>query len=303
MEDKIEVKEVIETKIEPLNNEGERTMNENERHGNVPVPPQATPHFVEKDLDISVIKKRDALRTRKKEDEANIEVCRVAFLENKIAMERNGKPIHQIPLIVVWYDRKTGEYVLLGGFHRLEGATRAGLTKIQVRVFHGLEADAYQVAIQDNNTHGLKLSLGDKKYTIEKIVLRFPDKPYREIARELKCSVSHVSTVANKLHNAGLSEGKRMRKTQNGMEMTDYQQNAQSSADAKSAKLATELTNEITDRIGNLLDGKSMREGKDLMKGLSQCYGRINEYIKEQALRNGNDAVIIKDQFVEAARK
>ena len=288
MEDKIEVKEVIETKIEPLNNEGKGTMNENESHVNVPVPPQATPHFVEKVLDISAIKKRDALRTREKEDEANIEACRVAFLENKIAMERDGKPIHQIPSIVVWYDRKTGEYVLLGGFHRLEGAIRAGLNKIQVRVFHGSEADAFQVAIQDNNTHGLKLSLGDKKYTIEKIVLRFPDKPYREIARELKCSVSHVSTVANKLHNAGLSEGKRIRK----------RQNAQSSADAESAKLAAELTNEIFDRIGNLLDGKSMKEGKDFLREIFQRCGRINEYIKEQVLRNGNNAVIIKDQFV-----
>ena len=292
MEDKNDVT------VEPVNTkEGEMTM---KTEANAPVSQNANPHFTEKFLDVSAIKKRDTLRTRETEDEANIEGLRVAYLENKIAEGRGEKPIHQIPMIVVWYDPRTMKYVLLGGYHRLEGARRAGLTKIKVRVFHGSEVDAFQIAIQDNNTHGLKLSPGDKKYTIEKTLLRFPDKPYREIARELRCAVSYVSTIANKLHKAGLSEGKRKRKEQDSSSKTISQSNEQSSANAEPEKSGDEIVVEIYDRIDNMLDGKSMKEGKAILGGLFKRYGRINRYIREQALRNSNAAIIVKDQLLEA---
>jgi len=255
-------------------------------------PPQAdgsapTPrHFTEKWLDTHVIKKRDGFRTREKENEANIEGLRIAFLENMIA-EKQGHPIpHQIPLIVVLYDRSALEYVLLGGFHRLEGAIRAGLTKIQVRVFHGSASEAFQVAIEDNNSHGLKLSRGDLKYTIEKVLLRDPGKPYREIARELKCAFSYVSTIANKLHMAGLLEGKRMRKER----------------DAKPGKSVGKQMVKTVERIDSLLVGMSMKDGTELLGELFKRYSRVNRYIKEQSLQNGNDAVIAMDQIVEATR-
>ena len=267
--------------VAPANPEGEMPM---QADGSTSTPR----HFTVKWLDITVIKKRDAFRTREKENEANIEGLRVAFIENMIAERHGHKPPHQIPLIVVLYDRRTMEHVLLGGFHRLEGATRAGLTKIQVRVFHGTEAEAFQVAIEDNNSHGLKLSRGDKRYTIEKMLLRDPDKPYREIARELKCVVSYVSTIANKLLNAGLLEGKRMRKERG--------------VNAKPRKSISKQMVKTVERIDSLLVGMSMKDGTELLGELFKRYSRLNRYIKEQALKNGNDAVIAMDQIVEATR-
>jgi len=180
---------------ETLDKEGERTMNE-------------------KWLEISAIKKRDIFRIREKEDEANIERLRVAYLENKNAEERGEKPIHKIPFIVVLYDPRASEYVLLGGYHRLEAAIRAGLTKIRVLVFRGSEAEAFQVALDDNNTHGLRLSRGDLRYTIEKMLRRDPEQGIRAIARALKCAASYVSTIYNRLRQEELSNSTGKNKVQ-----------------------------------------------------------------------------------------
>jgi hypothetical protein len=189
---------VKNVEVETLNKEGERTMNE-------------------KWLDISVIKKREVFRIREKEDEANIERLRIAYLENKNAEKRGERPIHQIPLIVVWYDPRTSEYVLVGGYHRLEAAIRAGLTKIRVLVFHGTEAEAFQVALDDNNTHGVRLSRGDLRYTIEKMLQRDPEQGIRAIARALKCAASYVSTIYNRLRQEELSKGTGEDKVQKDM--------------------------------------------------------------------------------------
>ena len=169
-------------------------------------------------LEISAIKKRDSHRYREAEDDKNIEDCRVAYFENKAAMDRGDKPIHDIPRIKVWHDNITGEFVLLGGNHRVEGATRAGCSTIEAIVYHCTEDAAYEIGAQDNASHGLKLSKGDKKVTIKKTLQRFPDISLRRIADLLKCGLSTVSEAASELYKEGLLERPEKRRGKDGKE-------------------------------------------------------------------------------------
>ena len=65
-------------------------------------------------------------------------------------------------------------------------------------------------------------------------------------------------------------------------------------------KLSEEQMEDIFDRIDNFLNGKSMKDGKNFLRELFTRYGRVNNYFKEQALRNSNNAIIVMDQFVKA---
>ena len=65
-------------------------------------------------------------------------------------------------------------------------------------------------------------------------------------------------------------------------------------------KSSKEQIDDIFDRISNTLDGMTMKEGKDFLRGLFKWLSRIQNYINDQALRNTNNAVIVKDQFVKA---
>jgi len=151
-------------------------------------------------LQVNDIVLDEEYRVRVKEDEATIEKYAELYRDNEAALKRKEKPPHQMTLIVVWYDPNRGQYVLLGGYHRLEAARRAGLVEIQVSVFSGSPDEAFAVALKDNAKHGRPMSDGDKKYAIIKAFRRYDGaKGVREIAREVGCSASYASKINGEL--------------------------------------------------------------------------------------------------------
>jgi uncharacterized ParB-like nuclease family protein len=151
-------------------------------------------------IELGKIQIMDTLRCRKSENEKTIREYSETFKEYQMAIDRGELPTYPFPSIKVWYHN--GRYYLLGGFHRVTAARWAGLDTIQAEVFYGSEDEAFEIALADNK-HGLKLSSGDKKYSIRKALLRFPDKSLRAIAKEIGCSVSHVSVINKELHAIG----------------------------------------------------------------------------------------------------
>ena len=276
--------------IQSTNPEGEMPMATNETS---PAPRR----FNEKWLAISAIKKRDAFRTREKEDEANIESLRVAFLENKIAEERGEKPIHQIPLIVVLYDPRTCEYILLGGYHRLEAAIRAGLARIRVRVFHGSESEAFQVALDDNNTHGLRLCRGDLRYTIEKMLRRDPEQGIRAISRALKCAASYVSTIANRLRQEELSKSKGEDRVQEGTEKPPKGRGKKSNVVPE--KSVEDRKKAAFEHLENLIDDMSEQDGADFLEGYMKRCDYMYQYRSGKSLLENNSVHEAMDQSTE----
>jgi transposase-like protein len=71
---------------------------------------------------------------------------------------------------------------VIDGMHRLRAARLRGADKIEVRFFDGDEASAYVLAVQQNVTHGLPLSLADRKAAADRIISLYPRWSDRVIA-------------------------------------------------------------------------------------------------------------------------
>jgi hypothetical protein len=71
---------------------------------------------------------------------------------------------------------------VLDGIHRLRAAQSRGHTQIEVRFFDGDDADAFVVAVTSNITHGLPLSLADRKAAATRIIASHPQWSDRLIA-------------------------------------------------------------------------------------------------------------------------
>lgn len=71
---------------------------------------------------------------------------------------------------------------VIDGMHRLRAARLRGADKIEVRFFDGDEASAFVLAVQLNTTHGLPLSLADRKAAADRIITSYPRWSDRVIA-------------------------------------------------------------------------------------------------------------------------
>jgi len=71
---------------------------------------------------------------------------------------------------------------VIDGLHRLKAAKLRGQDKIRVSFFDGDEADAFVVAVKSNISHGLPLSLADRKRAAERIVTSHPQWSDRMVA-------------------------------------------------------------------------------------------------------------------------
>ncbi|GAA4134350.1 ParB/RepB/Spo0J family partition protein [Actinomadura keratinilytica] len=71
---------------------------------------------------------------------------------------------------------------VIDGLHRLKAAKLRGADRIPVRFFDGDEADAFVVAVKSNISHGLPLSLADRKRAAERIIKSHPQWSDRMVA-------------------------------------------------------------------------------------------------------------------------
>jgi ParB-like chromosome segregation protein Spo0J len=71
---------------------------------------------------------------------------------------------------------------VIDGMHRLRAARLRGADKIEVRFFDGDEASAFVLGVRLNVTHGLPLSLADRKAAADRIISSYPHWSDRVIA-------------------------------------------------------------------------------------------------------------------------
>lgn len=100
-----------------------------------------------------------------------------------------------LPPILV--DRRTMR--VLDGMHRLRAAALCGAGEIKVRFFDGDEASSFVVAVQANVTHGLPLSLADRKAAAARIARYYPEWSDRMIASLTGLSHHTVAVIRGRL--------------------------------------------------------------------------------------------------------
>lgn len=99
--------------------------------------------------------------------------------------------VHLPPIIV---HRPTMR--LIDGAHRLQVALSRAQDVIPARFFDGSEADAFVLAVRANVTHGLPLSLGDRKAAALRLILDHPHWSDRMIAGAT--GISHTTVGAQR---------------------------------------------------------------------------------------------------------
>lgn len=84
---------------------------------------------------------------------------------------------------------------VIDGMHRLLAAKLRGAQKIEVRFFDGDETDAFVLAVEANVTHGLALSLADRRAAASRIVKSHPQWSDRAIAVAVGLSNKTVGKI------------------------------------------------------------------------------------------------------------
>ena len=124
----------------------------------------------------------DSVQSRTAIDEATVDsYC--------LAMEHGAK----FPAVVVFLNTE-GDFVLADGFHRVEGAKRAGLTEIVAEVQPRRDTadarhDAAIYAAGANALHGLRRTNADKRRAVAMVLREMPKWSDRKIAKH--CGVHH----------------------------------------------------------------------------------------------------------------
>jgi hypothetical protein len=84
---------------------------------------------------------------------------------------------------------------VIDGMHRLTAAGLAGRDKIDVRYFDGTDDEAFLIAVTTNVTHGLPLTLEDRRAAAQRIVRTHPELSDRSIASATGLAAKTVAAV------------------------------------------------------------------------------------------------------------
>lgn len=99
---------------------------------------------------------------------------------------------------------------VIDGMHRLRAAQLRGADQIEVRYFDGDEASAFVLAVQQNITHGLPLTLADRKAAADRIIGLYPRWSDRYIASVTGLSGPTVATRRRRLTGNNLQPDTRI---------------------------------------------------------------------------------------------
>jgi ParB-like chromosome segregation protein Spo0J len=97
----------------------------------------------------------------------------------------------ELPPIIV----RRADMRVVDGMHRLRAARLRGETRIAVRFFEGGDDEAFVLAVRTNVTHGLPLSLADRKAAAERIVTSHAQWSDRMIATTSGLSAATVARL------------------------------------------------------------------------------------------------------------
>ncbi len=103
------------------------------------------------------------------------------------------------PAVTVFYDGTT--YWLADGYHRLQAARKAELTKIAAKICQGSRRDAVLYSVGANANHGLRRTNADKRRAVETLLRdeEWSQWSDREIARCTGLSNRFVSNLRSEL--------------------------------------------------------------------------------------------------------
>lgn len=90
---------------------------------------------------------------------------------------------------------------VIDGMHRVRAAKLKGIEEIQVRFFHGGLDEAYLLAIQSNITHGLPLTLADRKAAALRILQSWPQWSDRSVAAQV--GLDHKTIARLRVRSTG----------------------------------------------------------------------------------------------------
>ncbi|WAP59549.1 ParB/RepB/Spo0J family partition protein [Streptomyces sp. S465] len=114
----------------------------------------------------------------------------------------------EAPLPPIIVHRSTMRVV--DGVHRLRAAELRGDKKIRIRFFDGSKADAFVLAVGSNITHGLPLSMADRKSAAARIIVSHPQWSDRMIASVSGISAGTVAEIRRRTSAQEVDGGSRI---------------------------------------------------------------------------------------------
>jgi hypothetical protein len=99
---------------------------------------------------------------------------------------------------------------VIDGMHRIRAALASGKQEIQVRFFDGDEDEAFLYAVRENVTHGLPLTLDDRRAAAQRIIIRSPHMSDRVIGMCTGLSDKTVATIRERSSAEGVQTSKRV---------------------------------------------------------------------------------------------
>ena len=99
---------------------------------------------------------------------------------------------------------------VIDGMHRLRAAMAVGKQEIRVRFFDGDEDEAFLHAVRENVTHGLPLTLDDRRAAAQRIIIRSPHLSDRAIGRYTGLSDKTVSSLRERSSAEGAQASTRV---------------------------------------------------------------------------------------------
>jgi hypothetical protein len=117
-------------------------------------------------------------------------------------VQRLAESGEALPPIIV--NRATMQ--VIDGMHRLSVARLRGQGQIDARLYEGDQASAFVLAVRANVTHGLPLSLADRKFAAQRILSAYPQWSDRSIALATGLAAGTVARLRTRLtaHNEQL---------------------------------------------------------------------------------------------------
>jgi ParB-like chromosome segregation protein Spo0J len=111
--------------------------------------------------------------------------------EDKAHIARLAESEGPLPPILV--DRRTMR--VIDGMHRLMAASLKGQQVVEVEFFDGSPADAFLRAVQANVTHGLPLSLADRRAAAARIIALYPQMSDRAVGETAGLAARTVAAI------------------------------------------------------------------------------------------------------------
>jgi ParB-like nuclease domain len=112
----------------------------------------------------------------------------------------------ELPPILVHRDTMR----VIDGMHRLRAAMASGKQEISVRFFDGDENEAFLHAVRENVTHGLPLTLDDRRAAAQRIISSSPHLSDRAIGKYTGLSDKTVSALRERSSAEGAQSSKRV---------------------------------------------------------------------------------------------